>query len=172
MARPVLTRLRERAEVETTLDESPDQGDWYNQPAAWTAHGSDNLSGIDTCESDSYAGPDGDNRTVSGSCTDVAGNQASDESDPFKYDATAPEVAKLDSGPDNDPWYNQPVCRRLGALRLRRHRAEPESERDTEPPAAHRSATASPNATDNLSGIDSASCAAPDTSTTGVKTIE
>src|SRR5204862_2210385 len=50
---------------------------------------SDATSGIDSCDPDAtYSGPDNSAASVSRSCTDTAGNSASD-SVSLKYDATA-----------------------------------------------------------------------------------
>jgi hypothetical protein len=80
--------------VSTSLDRSPDHNGWYNHAVDWTTTGSDSTSNIDSCSSGTYSTPDGTGLTVSGTCTDNAGNTSSPAaSAAFKYDATAPTVS-------------------------------------------------------------------------------
>ena len=77
----------------TTLDRGPDHNGWYNAAVAYTTTGTDATSGIASCTSGTYAGPDGSGLTVSGTCTDNAGNpSATTASAAFKYDNTDPAV--------------------------------------------------------------------------------
>jgi hypothetical protein len=87
-----------------------DSNGWYNHAVAVTFNGSDGTSGIDSCSSGSYSGPDSGSASVSGTCRDVAGNTAS-ASFGLQYDATAPSVtgAATDRPPDVDGWYNHQV---------------------------------------------------------------
>ena len=99
-------------DVATTLDRGPDHLGWYNHAVGWTTTGSDATSDIASCSSGTYSGPDGSGLTVSGTCTDVAGNTSAEASSaPFDFDATAPtDVATtLDRGPDHLGWYNHAV---------------------------------------------------------------
>jgi hypothetical protein len=68
-----------------------DANGWYNHPVTFSADGTDATSGIDSCQSSAYSGPDSATASASRSCTDLAGNTASD-SVAFKYDATAPTL--------------------------------------------------------------------------------
>jgi hypothetical protein len=87
-----------------------DAGGWYNHPVAVSFGGSDATSGLDSCSSGSYGGPDGAGATVSGSCSDKAGN-SSGASFTLQYDATAPAVTvALARPPDANGWYNHPVA--------------------------------------------------------------
>ena len=98
--------------VTTTLDRGPDHNGWHNAAVGYTTGGTDATSGIDaaSCSSGTYSGPDGSNRSVSGSCSDEAGNSASD-SVGFDYDETAPTASTtLDRGPDHNGWYNAAVA--------------------------------------------------------------
>jgi hypothetical protein len=71
---------------------------------------SDATSGIASCNSLTYGGPDTTGGSFSGSCTDNAGNAANGGSFNFKYDATPPSVSvSLERGPDVGNWYNHPV---------------------------------------------------------------
>jgi hypothetical protein len=75
----------------TALNRAPDHNGWYNHAVGWTTTGSDATSGIASCSSGTYGSPDGTGLTVSGSCTDNAGNaSAAAASAAFDYDATAP----------------------------------------------------------------------------------
>jgi hypothetical protein len=72
-------------------DRVPDANGWYNRLLNVAVTGTDATSGIATCTTAQYAGPDSAAAVVSGSCSDVAGNVTS-TSYAFKYDATAPSV--------------------------------------------------------------------------------
>jgi hypothetical protein len=87
----------------------PDSNGWYNGPISVEFGGTDTLSGINSCTSGSYAGPDSASARITGSCTDFAGNRASGAYD-LRYDTTAPTAeAKTDRKPDANGWYNRPV---------------------------------------------------------------
>ena len=88
----------------------PDSGGWYNHPVDFALHGSDASSGLQGCSSVTYSGPDSASATVTGTCTDVAGNVASRDV-PLRYDATPPAVLDITPSrpPDHDGWYTAPV---------------------------------------------------------------
>jgi hypothetical protein len=88
----------------------PDANGWYNHPVDVTFTGSDSTSGVDSCTSASYSGPDSASTSVSGSCKDKAGNTAN-ASFGIRYDSTPPAVtgATPDRPPDANGWYNHPV---------------------------------------------------------------
>lgn len=87
----------------------PDVDGWYTSPVSFTFTGDDGASGVASCTSGTYSGPDGGDVTVSGSCTDNAGNTGS-TSLKIKYDATPPTVAGTPARkPDANGWYNHPV---------------------------------------------------------------
>ena len=89
---------------------SPDSGDWYNRSVPVSFSGSDATSGIAACTSPSYSGPDGASASVSGTCTDNAGNVSAPLSTSLKYDATAPSVtASPERGADRNGWYSAAV---------------------------------------------------------------
>jgi hypothetical protein len=69
----------------------PDANGWYNQPVTVSFAGTDATSGIASCSSSHYGGPDNATASVAGSCADNAGNAAS-ATLAFKYDATAPSL--------------------------------------------------------------------------------
>src|SRR5919202_1972913 len=72
----------------------PDTNGWYRSPVALAWAGSDATSGIASCTSATYGGPDGAAAPV-GTCTDAAGNVSSPLAFPLQYDATAPALAGL-----------------------------------------------------------------------------
>jgi hypothetical protein len=79
---------------------SPDHNGWFNHPVAFSFRGSDGTSGIATCSSATYSGPDTSAASVAGTCADVAGN-AGQGSQSFKYDATRPASADVQATPGN-----------------------------------------------------------------------
>jgi hypothetical protein len=88
----------------------PDSGGWYNHPVAVGFSGTDALSGVASCTSPTYGGGDGASVSVSGTCTDVAGNTSAPASFTLRYDATPPAVAAAaDRRPDGRDWYRHPV---------------------------------------------------------------
>jgi hypothetical protein len=92
-----------------TPQRQPDHDGWYNHSLPIDWHGSDLTSGLASCASKTYSSPDSANASMSGSCTDVAGNVATN-SIQFAYDATDPVVSVTAArDPDHDGWYNQPV---------------------------------------------------------------
>jgi hypothetical protein len=89
---------------------SPDHNGWFNGAVEIDWKGTDVTSGIDSCTSLIYAGPDSATASKSGTCTDKAGNTSGATSFGFKYDNTPPAVtAAATRGPDNSGWYNAPV---------------------------------------------------------------
>jgi hypothetical protein len=92
-------------------DRPADSNGWYNKPVNIAFTGQDATSGIDSCTSSSYTGPDGSDLSVNGTCTDKAGNQSSPvASASFKYDATKPTItAAATISPNTNGWYNGDV---------------------------------------------------------------
>ena len=80
--------------VKATASRAADANGWYNHPLTVGFSGTDATAGIAGCSSVDYTGPGGPSATVSGSCTDGAGNVGS-ASMPLKYDATPPTVSKV-----------------------------------------------------------------------------
>ena len=89
---------------------APDSNGWYNDELTVAFSGSDGTSGLAGCTAPrTYAGPDTASGTITGSCSDVAGN-SSGASVSFKYDATVPSASgSVSRGPDHNGWYNQGV---------------------------------------------------------------
>jgi len=89
---------------------SPDANGWYNHAVAIAFGGSDATAGIDSCTSTTYNGPDTSGTSITGSCSDKAGNSAG-ASISLQYDSTPPTVtAVLARPPDANGWYNHPVA--------------------------------------------------------------
>jgi hypothetical protein len=86
--------------VSPAPDRGPDVNGWYNHPFSVAFNGSDGTSGVDGCSSASYSGPDNGSASVSGSCTDKAGNTGG-ASYGFKYDSTPPQLGGLSITPGN-----------------------------------------------------------------------
>ncbi|HEX5800163.1 MAG TPA: hypothetical protein VFY02_08660 [Gaiellaceae bacterium] len=94
-----------------SLARAPDRNGWYNRPVGLTVTGSDATSGLASCSTPTYAGPDGAARAVSGTCTDLAGNVSPPAGASLDYDATAPTaVAAASRPPDSSGWYNHALA--------------------------------------------------------------
>jgi hypothetical protein len=92
----------------------PDSNGWYNHPVSFGFSGSDATSGIAGCSSPSYGGGDGGSVSVSGTCTDVAGNTSATAVVTFQYDATPPGVAATPDAQPTGTWYRKPVTVSFG----------------------------------------------------------
>ena len=78
-----------------TPDRAPDNNGWYTHPVNVTFAGSDSNSGIASCQTVTYGGPDSANATATGTCQDKAGNVSAPGSFQLKYDSTPPSVGGL-----------------------------------------------------------------------------
>jgi hypothetical protein len=96
--------------VDMRVSRDPDSGDWYTKPVEVIVSGGDGASGLASCSGGgTYTGPDSGGATVSGSCSDNAGNSASG-SLTLKYDGSPPTVAAVPARPpDANGWYNHPI---------------------------------------------------------------
>jgi hypothetical protein len=95
--------------VKASFARGPDTNGWYTSPVAVSFSGDGGPSGISSCTSGTYGGPDGSDAKVTGSCTDGAGNTGS-TSVSIHFDASAPTVTPTpERPPDADGWYNHPV---------------------------------------------------------------
>jgi hypothetical protein len=81
-------------------DRPPDHNGWYNRPVGLTFQATDPTSGVASCSSTSYGGPDGAGIPIGGSCRDVAGNTGLG-SFPLNYDATPPAAPEVEALPRN-----------------------------------------------------------------------
>src|SRR5205085_1957552 len=92
--------------VQGTPARGPDHNGWYSKPVAISWSGSDATSGIASCTSLTYSGPDSGSAAPSGSCSDQAGNTAAAAAFPLQFDATGPAVvASPTRSPDSNGWY-------------------------------------------------------------------
>jgi hypothetical protein len=64
----------------------------YNHPLRVQYAGHDALSGVASCSTAEYKGPDAEGASVSGTCVDIAGNTSAPAPFAFRYDATAPAI--------------------------------------------------------------------------------
>ena len=67
----------------------PDWNGWFNHPVDLAFRGIDQGSGVTSCSSLTYGGPDGTGLSVSGTCRDAVGHVGTG-SFPLNYDATPP----------------------------------------------------------------------------------
>jgi hypothetical protein len=89
-----------------------DANGWYHQAVPVAFRGSDAISGIRSCTSTSYTGPDSATASVLGTCTDAAGNTSAAAPFTLQYDATGPDITDAVAArkPDRAGWYNRPVA--------------------------------------------------------------
>ena len=79
--------------VAAAADRPADHNGWYNAPLTVTWSGSDGTSGVASCTQTSYSTPDTAAASLSGTCSDVAGNVSSPVAYGFKFDDTNPTVS-------------------------------------------------------------------------------
>lgn len=95
-----------------TPDRSPDFSEWYNHSLTITFSGTDPLSGIDSCSSINYDGPDRVDAEIEGNCQDKAGNTTKERIN-FKYDSTKPDISATGTTSQGiytqNSWVNQDV---------------------------------------------------------------
>jgi len=103
--------------VDGTPSRPPDRNGWYDHPVVYRFHGEDDQSGIASCDTVTYDGPDSADAKVKGGCDDKAGNRT-EVTDSLQYDGTPPTVGVTPSrAPDHNGWYTHPVslsARRCG----------------------------------------------------------
>jgi hypothetical protein len=80
--------------VSASAARGPDANGWYNHAFAINWTGTDATSGVASCTSLTYSGPDSGAAGVSGGCTDVAGNSSLTPFG-FQYDATPPQLSSV-----------------------------------------------------------------------------
>jgi hypothetical protein len=80
--------------VSGAAERPPNASGWYTAPLTVSFSAVDTTSGIASCSSARYSGPDNPAASIAGSCVDIAGNVTS-ASVSFKYDATAPGLSAV-----------------------------------------------------------------------------
>lgn len=75
-----------------SADRAPDVGAWYVRPVTFAFAAKDATSGVAACSSVAYGGPDDGAASVTGTCTDQAGNVSAAGSASLRYDATPPAL--------------------------------------------------------------------------------
>jgi hypothetical protein len=92
-------------------DRPPDFNGWYKRPVGFNFQAADATSGVASCSTASYGGPDGAGIPIGGTCHDVAGNVGAG-SFPINYDATPPAEPVVTAVPRNHrvtlTWPTQP----------------------------------------------------------------
>jgi hypothetical protein len=90
-----------RPSVVANADRVADGGGFYNHPLTATWTGVDVTSGIASCTSTPYSGPDGTGISLTGTCKDKAGNVSASVPFAFNYDATPPVLTDVKVAPDD-----------------------------------------------------------------------
>jgi hypothetical protein len=91
-------------------ERGPDRNGWYNHAVSISFGGGDAMSGIDSCSSVTYSGPDGGGASTSGACRDRAGNTSGSLAFGLQYDATPPTVTGASADrPGHGGWYTRAV---------------------------------------------------------------
>jgi hypothetical protein len=80
-----------------TPGRSADAAGWYNRAVLLIFDGADQTSGVDSCTSMTYDGPDTAATSVPGNCTDRAGNRSAARGFGLKYE-TAPKATGVAPG--------------------------------------------------------------------------
>jgi hypothetical protein len=97
-----------------------DANGWYNKPVMVSFWGTDATSGVASCSSTGYVGPDNPAAVVSGTCRDNAGN-VGNGSFALKYDATPPTVTHVRTKPRKHGadvfWQASPDARLVDVMR-------------------------------------------------------
>jgi hypothetical protein len=81
--------------------DSADNGGWFNRPVQVRWAATDSGSGIASCTSTPYSGPDAAGTSLTGTCTDKAGNVSAPVPFVFNYDATPPALTAVTATPDD-----------------------------------------------------------------------
>jgi hypothetical protein len=106
-----------------------DHAGWYTAPVDLRFTGTDAVSGLDSCSTIAYGGPEGPGVSVTGTCSDRAGNTAS-RTVGINYDATPPALDGVSATGGNRSatlrWLGSPDTVSLVVVRSRvaDHRTE------------------------------------------------
>ena len=88
-----------RSSPTRTAPPTPAASTTTRSPPTWT--GVDATSGIASCTSTPYSGPDGTGISLTGTCKDKAGNVSAPVPFVFNYDATPPALTDVTATPDD-----------------------------------------------------------------------
>jgi hypothetical protein len=94
VTRPIKIDATPPTRVAARLSRRPDVNGWYNHPVTIHWEGADATSGIASCTSGTYRGPDTGDAAVNGGCIDRAGNSAGYQVH-LAYDATPPVLRSV-----------------------------------------------------------------------------
>jgi hypothetical protein len=87
--------------VVANADRAADGGGFYTHSLTATWTGVDPTSGVASCSSAPYSGPDSNGISLSGTCKDKAGNVSAAVPFTFNYDATPPVLTSVTAIPDD-----------------------------------------------------------------------
>jgi hypothetical protein len=83
---------------------------WNNTDVTVTYSGTDDLSGLASCDAPTVLSSEGTGQSATGSCTDLAGNSASATVSGINIDKTAPTISGAsDRAANGNGWYNTDV---------------------------------------------------------------
>jgi hypothetical protein len=88
--------------VTAGADRPADGDGFFNHPLSATWTGADPTSGVASCTSTPYGGPDGSGISLSGTCTDRAGNVSAPVPFVFNYDSTPPTLSDVSARPGDE----------------------------------------------------------------------
>ncbi len=89
LRRPIIRLDKTAPSAVANADRTADAGGFYNHQVSVSWTGTDATSGIASCTSTPYAGPDGTGISLTGTCKDNAGNISAAVPFVFNYDSTA-----------------------------------------------------------------------------------
>jgi hypothetical protein len=99
---PVTIRVdRTAPSVSAAPERPPDYNGWFNHPISVAFRGTDATSGVQSCTSASYGGPDAAGVVLGGSCQDIAGNIGAG-SFALNYDSTPPAQPDVTAMPNDN----------------------------------------------------------------------
>jgi hypothetical protein len=79
----------------------PDYNGWFNHPISVAFRGTDATSGVHSCTTAGYGGPDAAGVVLGGTCQDIAGNVGT-ASFPLNYDSSAPAAPDVTAMPNDN----------------------------------------------------------------------
>ena len=98
--------------VSGSANRAADHNGWFTSAVTINFSGTETMSGPAVCTSTVYSGPDNAAASVSGHCTDQAGNVSANVVFNFKFDSTPPTAVALSvttGTPGSNGWYTSDV---------------------------------------------------------------